>query len=157
VLLGRLVTAGKQDDQRSAPLLEIDAVAGTVLDSQFRHSLADRLDVAESQAPDPSDDAESRLTIAQSPESGLVLICLANLNHQVSVSQKIRRCKRSTARVGTRGFGPARIRQTAQVFPRAASVFEERSAGRKRAVGLLEGRQRSVEAAPMSWCNSSCS
>ncbi len=69
--LGALITASQQDDQLLPPPLEIHPVTGAIVDSQFRHTFPDWLDIARvsgSKALDPGLNARSGLDVAQAVE-----------------------------------------------------------------------------------------
>jgi hypothetical protein len=59
-LLRTLVAAAQQDDDRTAPLLKLDAVAGTVMDAQFTDAVADKQNIASVSICQPVKPTEDR-------------------------------------------------------------------------------------------------
>jgi hypothetical protein len=87
--LGALVTTGQEDNQLSPALFVIHPVTGTVIDSQFRNTLANGFDIArmsKGKMLDPCLDTRPRLKIAQAIEPASEDIRFADFNYRYSVA-----------------------------------------------------------------------
>jgi hypothetical protein len=88
-LLRALVAAGEQDDERLAPLNEINPISGTVIDPQLRDAMANRpyvARIAKLQAIDAHLDATTCFSVAQAGKPAGEQLGLADFYRRLFVS-----------------------------------------------------------------------
>src|SRR5438552_3600534 len=127
-VLRALVACTQQQRDRRPALLEIDSVAGTVIDTHFAHARADRLHasgITEREAADACSDARLRLAILQSVEPFLERRGLQDFEHGSKCNPGFTACQpqlTEPARVAARRRAPGHSRKTSS---RTSSGFEE--------------------------------
>jgi hypothetical protein len=97
-VLRALIACTQQQRDRRPALLEIDSVAGTVIDTHFAHARTDRLHVSgitEREAADACSDARLSLAIPQSVEPFLERRGLQDFEHGSTVIQGSQHVNRS--------------------------------------------------------------
>jgi hypothetical protein len=85
--LGAFVTTAQQDDDRISALLEIDAVAGAVMDTELADSSSDQLDIAEmalGETIQPREDQASGAPISESHSPFSERFSLFDIEHDCS-------------------------------------------------------------------------
>jgi hypothetical protein len=91
--LGALVSTSQQNDQFSPSLLKIHPITGTIVDSQFRDTFTNWLNisgVSNSKPLDPCLDARSRLQVRQIVKPLNEVGGFTNFNHKGTVVARLR-------------------------------------------------------------------